>query len=77
MQYSDIQELTTKEIKELIVEEEVGLTKLKITHTVSPIDNPMKIKDIRRKLARLKTELRKRELSKNIDIDGKASDSKK
>ena len=63
MKYSEIKELTTKEIKELVSEEEVVLTKLKIAHTVSPIDNPMKIKHNRRNVARLKTELKLRESS--------------
>jgi len=75
MKYSDIKELTTKEIKELIIEEETGLSKLRISHTVSPLDNPIKIRENRKKIARLKTELRKRELSNKNDVDGKTSNS--
>jgi len=41
------------------------LTKLKINHAVSPLENPQRIKDLRRLVARLKTELRKRELTEN------------
>lgn len=76
MKYSDIKELTTKEIKEFIAEEQMAKAKLNISHSVSPIDNPMKITENRRNIARLKTELRKRELSYKNDVDGKTSDSK-
>lgn len=65
MKYNDIKELTTKEIKELIGEEEISLVKTKIAHKVSDIDNPLKIRESRRKIARLKTELRQRELGIN------------
>lgn len=65
MKYSEIKDLTTKEIKEMIKEEEVSLVKLKITHKVSDIDNPLNIRESRRKIARLHTELRKRELGQN------------
>lgn len=76
MKYSEIKELTTKEIKEFIAEEQIAKAKLNISHSVSPIDNPMKITENRRNIARLKTELRKRELSYKNDVDGKTSDSK-
>jgi large subunit ribosomal protein L29 len=64
MKYREIKELTTKELKEILDEEQISYTKLKIAHTVSPLDNPMKIRETRKKVARLKTELRKRELNK-------------
>jgi large subunit ribosomal protein L29 len=64
MKYTEIKELTTKELKEILAEEKIAYTKLKISHTVSPLDNPMKIRETRRKIAKLLTELRKRELSK-------------
>jgi large subunit ribosomal protein L29 len=64
MKYIEIRELTTKELKEILADESISYTKLKISHAVSPLDNPMKIRETRRKISRLKTELRKRELSK-------------
>lgn len=36
------------------------LVKMKLNHAVSPLENPMTIKDNRRTIARLKTELTKR-----------------
>ncbi len=45
-----------------ISEEEVRLKKTKFSHAANPIENPLSIKLLRRELARLKTESRKREL---------------
>ncbi|MEI6577287.1 MAG: 50S ribosomal protein L29 [Bacteroidota bacterium] len=62
MEYKVIIELTTAEIKERLDEEKRQLTKLKMNHAVSPLENPNKIKAYRKTIARLMTELRKREL---------------
>lgn len=56
-----IRELTTGEIKERLEEEQKHLVKLKMNHAVSPLENPNKIKAYRKTIARLITELRKRE----------------
>ena len=56
--------LTTEEIKEKIETEKAALTKMKMNHAVSPLENPMLIRTTRRNIARLMTELRKRELNK-------------
>jgi large subunit ribosomal protein L29 len=64
MKYTDIKELTTKELKEIVADDMINYTKIKIAHAVSPLDNHMRIKELRKKIARIKTELRKRELSK-------------
>ncbi len=61
-----IKELSTIEMKERLEEEEKQLTKLKLNHAVSPLENPNIIKEYRRTVARLKTELRKRELENNL-----------
>lgn len=63
MKQKVIQELSTAEIAERLVEEQQHLTKLKLNHAVSPIENPNKIKEQRRTIARLKTEIRKREIN--------------
>jgi len=62
MEYKVITELTTAEIKERLDEEQRQLLKLKMNHAVSPLENPNKIKAYRRTIARLMTELRKREI---------------
>ena len=63
MKTSEIKDLTTEEIKEKIETEKAALTKMKMNHAVSPLENPMLIRTTRRNIARLMTELRKRELN--------------
>lgn len=63
MKNKEINGLTTKEIVERIESEQLNLTKLRINHAVSPLENPQRLKEVRRVIARLKTELRKRELT--------------
>lgn len=62
MEQKVIRELTTSEILERLEEEGRQLTKLKLNHAVSPLENPNKIKAYRKTIARLKTELRRREM---------------
>jgi large subunit ribosomal protein L29 len=63
MKIEVIRELSTPEIKERLTEERSQLTKLKLSHAISPLDNPRKIGENRRTIARLLTELKKRELA--------------
>lgn len=64
MKTSEIKDLTTEEIREKIETERAALTKMKMNHAASPLENPMLIRTTRRNIARLMTELRKRELNK-------------
>ena len=61
-----IKELSTIELKERLEEEVKQVTKLKLNHAVSPLENPNVIKEYKRTVARIKTELRKRELENNL-----------
>jgi len=63
MKISEVRELSTSEIVERIDTEKSLLLKLKMNHTVSPLDNPLKIPAAKRNIARLKTELRQRMLT--------------
>ena len=63
MNKSEIKELSTKELKERLEAAVVALTQLEINHSVSPLDNPAKITQDRKMIARMKTELRSRELN--------------
>jgi large subunit ribosomal protein L29 len=65
MKTAEIREFTTKEIEERVDAERTMLSKLSMNHAVSPLDNPQKIKVMRRNVARMKTELRKRQLTAN------------
>jgi large subunit ribosomal protein L29 len=64
MKTSEISELTTSEIIERINNSTGELVRMKLNHSVNPLDNPMKLKFARKDIARLKTELRKRQLEK-------------
>lgn len=63
MKTSEIKELTNSEIAERLQTEQENLVRLRMNHSVSPLDNPMKIKESRRNIARLQTMLRNRELN--------------
>ena len=63
MEQKVIRELTTGEILERLDEEKRQLTKLKLNHAVSPLENPNKIKAYRKTIARLETEVRHRTLN--------------
>ena len=62
MKNSEIKDLTNQEILDKIVAEKMNMVKLRINHKVSDLDNPKEITKNRRLIARLKTELRQREL---------------
>ena len=65
MKQEVIKELSTADIQERLEEEQKHLTKLKLNHAVSPLDNPHQISTNRRTIARLKTELRRRQMEEN------------
>jgi large subunit ribosomal protein L29 len=58
----DYRSLDNEALKEKISDEELRLKKTRFSHAVNPIENPLSIKTQRRAIARLKTEVRKREL---------------
>ena len=64
MKTKEIKELETKELAERIESEVAKYEQMKFNHSVSPLENPSQIKAARRDIARLKTELRQRELNK-------------
>ncbi|MGC8866491.1 MAG: 50S ribosomal protein L29 [Bacteroidales bacterium] len=62
MKMAEIRELSTTDLRERLEEERKQLTRLRLNHAVSPLDNPMKIREYKRTIARILTELRRREL---------------
>jgi large subunit ribosomal protein L29 len=58
----DYRSLDNEALNEKIGDEEMRLKKTKFSHAVNPIENPLAIKGMRRQVARLKTEQRKRAL---------------
>ncbi len=65
MKQEVIKEMSTAELRERLVEEKKHLTRLKLNHAVSPLENPHKITDNKKTVARILTELRKREMLEN------------
>ena len=63
MKTAEIKELSTKEIQERIETEKDSLTRMKLNHAVSTLDNPMKIRSSRKNIAKMMTELRRRTLT--------------
>jgi large subunit ribosomal protein L29 len=63
MKQEVIRELSTADLIERLEEERKQLVKLKLNHAVSPLENPNKIKAYRRTIARLLTEVKKRQLA--------------
>ena len=62
MKQVDIKDLSVDDLTEKLMEQKGVLTKLKLSHAVSPLENPMQIKLVRRSVARLNTEMNKRQL---------------
>jgi len=61
MKTREIRELNNQEIQERMDAEKEQLVRLKLNHAISPLDNPLQIKEVRRTIARLAIELRQRE----------------
>lgn len=64
MKSSEIRELSNQELLERIDNEKTALVRMRLNHAISPLDNPQKIKESRKTIAVLMTEMRKREISK-------------
>ena len=60
MKNSEITGLSQEELVVRIAEEKENLAKLKFAHTISAIENPTRIRKVRRDIARLNTEVAKR-----------------
>ena len=63
MKSTEIRELSTQEILERIDNEKTTLVRMKLNHAITPLDNPNKLSEMRRTIARLMTELSQRELN--------------
>jgi large subunit ribosomal protein L29 len=64
MKYSEIKGLATNELQERLETEVAKYQRMVLGHAITPLENPSLIKASRRDIARMKTELRQRELNK-------------
>jgi large subunit ribosomal protein L29 len=61
MKQSEIKDLSAAELQEKLSQTKKTYSDLKMAHSISPIENPLQIRSVRRTVARLATELSKRE----------------
>lgn len=64
MKIAEIRELSTAELKERVEADVTRYAQMKMNHAISPLENPELLKKMRRDIARMKGELRSRELNK-------------
>lgn len=62
MKYKEIKELTDSELQDREMVEIDSLLKMRLSHSITPLDNPLQIKETRRTIARMQTEIRNRQL---------------
>jgi large subunit ribosomal protein L29 len=54
--------LTNVELEELLLDNDTNFTKLKMNHKTAELENPIELRDLRRNIARINTELKAREI---------------
>ena len=62
MKQQEVIKLSNDELKEQLVENKKKINELKMAHAVSPLENPIQLRGLRRAVARIATELTKREV---------------
>jgi large subunit ribosomal protein L29 len=65
----EITSLSETDIKNTLIEIKMEMQKAKFTHSVKGLDNPSQLKSMRKKIARLKTEERSREVALFTEAD--------
>ena len=61
MKQTEIISLSREDLQDKLAEYQKQLAELKMTHVISPLENPLQIKTTRRAIARLKTALSNQE----------------
>ena len=61
MKQSEIKELSVEDLKEKMADLQKKHADLKMAHAVTPLENPLQLRKVKRTVARLATELTKRE----------------
>ena len=62
MKQAEIKELATADLKEKLTAMQKNYTDLKMAHAITPLENPLQLRSLRKTVARIATELTKREL---------------
>lgn len=61
--YLELQEYSDADLQSELEQTEAQFSKLKFDHAIKGLENPLVLREVRRDIARLKTEIRRRELA--------------
>jgi len=64
MKAVELRKLSLEELKVKLLQEQDALLKLKMAHAITPIENPMRIREARKVVARIQTVIRQKEIAK-------------
>ena len=74
MKYQDIQAMSDEELQAELTEASETMHRLNLDHAVKGLENPLEIRNVRKVIAQMKTEVRKRELTAGgVDMQNKRS----
>jgi len=62
MRQSEIKETSTADLQEKLADSRKAYSDLKMAHAISPLENPIQLRSQRRTIARIETELTKRDV---------------
>jgi large subunit ribosomal protein L29 len=60
--YLELKEFSNEELKSELAETEAQFNKIRFDHVIKGLDNPLQLREVRRDIARLRTEIRRREI---------------
>ena len=66
MKASDVRELTVEELEQKLADLKGELFNLRFQHATNQLENPMRIKEVKKTIARIKTVIRERELKQTV-----------
>ncbi|MFK7932732.1 MAG: 50S ribosomal protein L29 [Saprospiraceae bacterium] len=66
--FLELQELSDENLAAELEASRQQYSRLKFDHTITGLENPLDIRVLRRDIARINTELRRRELANNTDL---------
>jgi len=69
MKNSELRGLSLDELQNKLSVEKDNYGKLKFAHSITPIENPMKIKETRKLVARIETVIKAKELNEVAEAD--------
>ncbi len=61
--FEELQTYSTSELETELEQTEASLQKMRFDHAIKGLEDPMRLREVRRDIARLKTELRNREVA--------------